>query len=342
MHSDTHPSPARVRLDRMPTEVMQDFILKYLPKEALGKLALTSRFFSTECKRELEFRRAKKLLTHVILGEEAAALKIIEENPLLLLIKSKAEDYSGRMIEGTAFQAALGAHDTRMVEKILPWFAGLKEGEARRQYDEVFPIGVKASMAENRLNAYDFTNLVNTIITGKNVEVELIKFRETMTRHKHIKNLPPFNMHNLVNSYEAYVTHFTALANWTNRNLFWVKVIGFVQRQIPANYAQAHCSGLQRINDDYRAFKRTLDLAYSGRTFFPIDSYWGLGFDFGCTYSSVRELVPRVGVKQLSLGLKNHVQQKRAILQRLEASFTQHMAVNPGSDTSSPIFQLAC
>src|SRR6185437_5790629 len=64
----------------------------------------------------------RKLLQHVIRGEEAEAKKMLEANPRLLLEKGMVTDYSGRRIEGTDFQLALGAEDVEMCEMIAPYF----------------------------------------------------------------------------------------------------------------------------------------------------------------------------------------------------------------------------
>lgn len=68
------------------------------------------------------------LLRHVIRGEQAEAEAMLKKNPALLLEKGKVTDYSGRTIQGTAFQLALGAEDAEMCEMIAPYFAEVKEG----------------------------------------------------------------------------------------------------------------------------------------------------------------------------------------------------------------------
>jgi hypothetical protein len=51
------------------------------------------------------------LLRHVVRAELSEAKAVLERNPALVLYKGQVTDYSGRTIEGTAYQIALGAED---------------------------------------------------------------------------------------------------------------------------------------------------------------------------------------------------------------------------------------
>lgn len=261
-----------------------DHIFSFLSPKDLGRLGAVSRRFYSECRDALTPKAAKQLLEHVVKGEEDKAFRMIDAMPWLLLVKATTQDYSGRIIEGTAFQAALGAHDSIMANKMLRYFDKmdyLQEGAVTRQFDEVFPEGVEAQFLKEQENAYDFKALIEAIRNGQKVEDALAEFREVMTAQKHIKNGSHFNIHHLINAYDAYVTHLDALGNQNNRKLFWQKVIGFIQRQIPANYAQAHCSGLKSASE-WGSFQRTLKIKFADDDFFPLAQDAGLGFRIGC------------------------------------------------------------
>jgi hypothetical protein len=50
----------------------------------------------------------------VVKGNQEAAEGMIKANKRLLLTTSQASNYSGRIIKGTAFQAAVGTEDDLM------------------------------------------------------------------------------------------------------------------------------------------------------------------------------------------------------------------------------------
>lgn len=88
--------------------------LSFFTTGALANLSVTSKTLDSMVFSELEQREAQKLVTHVVRGKQDEAEAMIKTNPWLLLIKSKAVDYSGRTIVGTAFQFAIGAGDKPM------------------------------------------------------------------------------------------------------------------------------------------------------------------------------------------------------------------------------------
>lgn len=190
---------------------------------------------------------AKRLVTHVVKGEEKKALEMIAANPRLLLIPSETPNGS---VNGTAFQAALGAEDTIMAEKILPYFneiKDLKEGEALRQFNAQFPDGLEETVKHNKETAYDFSDLINRIINHDHVDKALKQFKQDLKVQDTITTGTHFNMYHLVSANDAYVKNYERLCTQDNRNLFWQQIIGFIQSKMPANYAQAFCRGLQFV-----------------------------------------------------------------------------------------------
>ena len=146
----------------------------------------------------------------------------------------------------------------------------------REQFDAQFPAGFAVATTEELQPIYD--EIAQAIIDG-NAEAAIAHFREMITQLDTPPSGKHFNMQHLVAAYMAYIDNFDRLANWTNRDMFWVQVIGYVLRQMPANYAQAHCSGLKNVLDKHSAFKRTLAFVNGGK-FFPLAVDSGLGFDF--------------------------------------------------------------
>lgn len=80
-----------------------------------------------------------------------------------------------------------------------------------------------------------------------------------------------------LSAYQAYIDNFIALANWENRDKFWQKVIGYVQRQMTAYDAQIHCSGVKRVLDNENSLARQLELVTPARArAFAMVAYRGL------------------------------------------------------------------
>ncbi len=225
-------------------------------------------------------RESSKLLHYVVRGDEDRAKAMIEANPELLLYKSKAEDYSGRTIIGTPFQAAIGAGDALMWEMMIPYFNKLQSDRVitsaqevmKQQYEQQFSVDWKRTESKESLKAY-YEGLADMIAQGSDVcDQALRAFRANLTRQKEIRFGHHFDINHLTAAYQAYVDKYDDLRTWANQKRFWVEVIGFVQSQLPANHAQAHCSGLKNVADDFASLKRGLKL-YNGDSFYDL----GLG-----------------------------------------------------------------
>jgi hypothetical protein len=63
--------------------------------------------------------------------------------------------------------------------------------------------------------------------------------------------------------------------------LYWTQVVGFLERLLPAHYAQALCQGLTNVVMNSEPAKRSLKL-FNGYPYYPLDthSYQRLGHDF--------------------------------------------------------------
>ncbi|PWY55050.1 hypothetical protein DGG96_13955 [Legionella qingyii] len=253
----------------------------FFTEKDLSTLSLTSKTLNEVASAELTQRAAKQLLTYVLMGEQNKAEVMIKANPSLLLIQSKAVDYSGRTIIGTAFRAALGAGDKPMWEMILPYCENLKQGEALRQFNEQFPKGIEDEVSAEELQAY-YNAIALAIINDEDHGVSVIEgFRKEITCQKEITQGKHFNLQHLIAAYQAYIDNFDTLDNWDNRDLFWQKVIGYVQRQMTGYDAQIHCSGVESVLDNESSFSRTFELL-NEKKLFPLQIDSGLGFDFAC------------------------------------------------------------
>lgn len=262
----------------------EGFSPSFFTNDDLFKLSLTSKSLGSIASPELEKRLeplAQKLLSHVVLGQEAEARAMIEKNPKLLLIKSEAKDYQGRTIIATPFQAALGAGDKPMWEMMLSYLEALKPGEALRQFQEWFPQGFEGDEIPASSLKDDYNGRARAIIDDAGSgQAAIERFREDISHQKEIRQGKIFSLQHLIAAYAAYIANFDALGTWPKRDLFWSQVIGYVQRQMNTYDAQVHCSGVQSVLEDPAKFKRSLKF-YNGGELLPPAVNSGLGFEFG-------------------------------------------------------------
>ena len=239
-------------------------------------------------------------------GDEDLARRMIAPNPNYLLQRGNATDFSGRAYANlTPFQAALITGDIEMAEMIKPFFARLENGEAemQNQVAEIFPCGIEKHETEQKQKSEtEFVPMLNELITAiKNASNEdvqaalnnqcnnsglylvLNKFRAAFTDLSHGEKI--FNPHYLLAAFEAYVNKFDwNNPDWNKLDLFWRQVIGFVQRFLPATYAQAFAYDLFDIVENKHSCPRSFNYRYnSDFSFYPLsDSFTWLGFNFAC------------------------------------------------------------
>ncbi len=317
----------------------------FLNPSDLAALARTFRGNHHAYQPDLNLPASKKLLQHVVLGQQKAAEEMIAANPSLLLIESEAEDYSGRIIVGTAFQASLGAGDSLMWEMMKPYFLEIRELQEQaqkeqvdiselarlemlKQYNKQFPGDIEQETAIDLMPFYEALVIAITN-DADNGEVAITDFRTQLeSSGKKVNKGHHFNMQHLIAVMTAYVDNFERLDSWANRDTFWIEVIGFVQRQIPAHFAQAHCSGLKSVADNPSTLKRCLKFYKGGRRFFPVLQNRGLGFSFAVYSGNGRgrlhhlRRAPSFVDGALPM-LKNYVKQKQTQLLDLNLSLKE-------------------
>ena len=86
-------------------------------------------------------------------------------------------------------------------------------------------------------------------------------------------------MQHLIVAMTVYSDNFARLEHWHDRNTYWIKVIGYIQRHMPMHYTQAHCSGLIPVLSNPKFFQRSLNFR-GEESFLPFEDNKGLGFDF--------------------------------------------------------------
>ncbi|GGI87946.1 hypothetical protein [Legionella impletisoli] len=306
-------------LEQLPTELHHKVLAQYPEKDWYNLSQVSSTMFFA-CQYPLERKAAQTLLSHVIRGEEAEALKMIVANPRLLLIPSQATDYSGHSYIGiTPFQAALIWHDVMLWKKIEPYFDELPNGQAEKvsQFKALFPEGLP------KQEPYDFRSLIQVISRSSNADImaALQKKNNNTPICQALKNFRTnftdltlkeqfFNPLHLIEALNVYNTQFDHWS-WHQRDLFWRQAIGYIQRFTPASYAQAFCQGLYYIIEEKNPRRRSLTFQDDDATYFTPGDSVGLGFDFAASWlwGNVRSGGPGFLREALAGALLNYVEQ---------------------------------
>ena len=333
--SEEKQSSPTASIDSVPKAVV-NYKGSFLDTASLAAFAGTSKYyhriFREDKKSELRKRAVQQLLQYIVAPKPkdaphalAKAKAMIKANPDLLLaiscIKTYAADLAGNhvMVEGTAFQLALGAEDEEMAAMIAKYLDEYYPGEKQRQYQAQFPNEEKEEKAEAFKDTPDGKAL-NTIIAaignasdracelvlnheeniaGDDKEAQdllaaLNGFRNYLAPKKDpqtnktipIKTGKHFNMQLLVEAFKLYDQNYDTrtFGGWDSHknNLCWRKVIGFMQRLLPACTAQASSQGIYYIVEEKEKLRRSFDFRYGGGSYFPLDSdaNFRLGYNF--------------------------------------------------------------
>lgn len=129
-----------------------------------------------------------------------------------------------------------------------------------------------------------YSDLAQAIIDDEHDdEAALIAFRDAINNSgKKITTGHHFNLYHLIAAHTVFIQYYYQFEAEKERDTFWVKVIGYLQRQVPAHIAQTYCSNAWPVTDIYEfasPFRRTFEL-YDEGTFFPLKRYHGLGIDY--------------------------------------------------------------
>lgn len=233
----------------------------------------------------------KILLLAVVYGNEDLAKEIIISRPELLQDKSAtATDPSGKEIENlTPLQAALCAGDddmVRMMKEVVPELdilSQFSEISAHRTIDEVKAEQkdkaqkFKTQVSENVFNLARIFAEINAA-TDAEVQAELdapgqhkdsqlnAALRNFRQQFDAISNQKIFSPYDLLAAFELYKEQFDNFggnpdSQWqqNRRRLFWVQVIGYIQRHLPACYLQAFSQSLYYIIEHNKKLERNFE-----------------------------------------------------------------------------------
>jgi hypothetical protein len=262
-------------------------LLRYIVHESneqarmRGRLSRTchtiNHFFRNDQKNEA----AKKLMGLVLKGLPNKVMKMIEADAELLDVKARGVDLSGRTVEGTAYQVALGLDYYLIYQKMEPLFQKLLNGEMKRkvQFHEQFP--------EEMVFQYSFSELAGLVTAdafagdqpSKKIKKEVKKFQASFAINPNevVHKGYYFDLQILIDAAEAYKNHYDQMDVF-QRKYFTIQVLGFLQWHFSVSAAQAFCQGLKKINNNKKP-TQALKLV-SGSSFFNRDDVRrrGLGF----------------------------------------------------------------
>jgi hypothetical protein len=269
-----------------------------LPRQEKKEKGALLKFFKPGANEMLD-----QLLLHIVRGEQKEAEELIRVNPKLLLQSGRVTDYSGRRIEGTALQLALGAEDVEMSKMITFYLDIYNPSEKFIQYQKQFPPDenkekntqeMKALEAVTRaiLDAKegdittdhaDLTKKIHlTIREPSQTATALDQFKEMLKPKGFISQGKHFNAALLLKALELYGRHYNDFGGDKTSPkaiLFWRQVIGYIQRFLPACYLQEY---LRFYDKGQEKITRSLETPYT-RPLFPLQSDSGLGYDFTAT-----------------------------------------------------------
>jgi len=258
----------------------------WLGTQDISNLALSSKSMHRIFQPVLNERTINRLLLHIVRGEKAQALELLNKKPELLLMRGTVVDYSGRTIENvTPLQCAYGAGDVDMVKMLIQKFERISDGssQALAQLNEY--------LFENKHTEkpYNYFARLADVISNDKFEngKESAKLNATLKQFR-ADNQPAlitggmhFNLNTLFNAVCVLMDYY---GRWNDeqRAEYWIKIFGFVERQLPACDAQAFCTGLSNIVYDGKPLERSL-------SFIGVDKYYplankaesGFGYDFG-------------------------------------------------------------
>lgn len=283
------------------------------------------------------------LLQQLVYGEESNVREMLEaakdnvaQLSALLEDTGTVEDYSGRTITGmTLLQSAAAAGDVEMCEMLKEY---MTQEAFTCQLTELFPEGIEAHDAKLQQQVFNVDAVISAINRATPAELNaalnkkgaqltqtdaarsksenqltlveaLNRFREQFSNLS--RNEKIFNPYHLLRAYEAYNQFFDKYClngsdtDYKKCKLCWRQMVGYIQRFVPACYAQAFIQELRhlvKVAGYYqgsawrlKALERNLKFKYAPGAYFSADApsspsvCLGLGFDFAVSGSGEPE-----------------------------------------------------
>lgn len=274
------------------------------------------------------------LLDYAVKGSEESVLAILEnasipDLEMLLSHKGVVTDYSGRVIEGTVFQIALGAEDVEMCDMIVLFFDKIPNGRALklRQFNEqIGSMNVSSPTVSRDIEALQkVASAISLSQTDAECVAALDEFRDYLKPKSIIISGRHFDVSILVEALKIYHLNYVDFGDWDSRKnrLFWTNVVGYIQRYLPACYAQAFCQGLVDVVVSKSFLQRGFNFRHAEGFLFPLDSTpkFRLGYDYAGGQWGLWD-AKASGERAIATAdsLKSYIEQKRQRIHNLGES----------------------
>jgi len=224
----------------------------------------------------------QRLWKNIACGEQKEALQIIKNIPSLLLEKYSVEDFSKRQIQlVTPLQLAWYAEDVEIVKEIIPYLKQLKPSN-----EILLEIDGRMGELESKEPSYNyFIPFTKAISENNDPEAASEKLKEDFFAENPIMNHrgKHFDVRHLANAHKIYHKNYRRW-NKRQRSLFWRRGIGFMQKQLPANYANNFNLGFYGASKIKKPLRRSLMLNHNTHFY---DA--AMGVDHAAYYGSAGE-----------------------------------------------------
>ncbi len=184
------------------------------------------------------------------------AADLLKKSPEFLLERGDVTDWAGRTFKNiTAFEYAVWAKDFKMIEMMLKCIPATPDDDVIRealfeQFKQV-KAPVSAGGGLTYTHTYERPNLDAAGIPDGTTT--------TVTEEPHTEN--HFDLTPLCAAYQDYETNFNA-RTWPQRDAYWAKLIGKLQRFLPVHVLQRYCDPDMPFYPPPQfnnAFKRSMD-----------------------------------------------------------------------------------
>ncbi|AIT64318.1 hypothetical protein [Coxiella burnetii] len=300
----------------LPDSVLNHSVGAFCDDNSLAFLAHTSQHHYTLFRKnktgQLRKRAVNQLLLHVVNGEQEEAEAMTANNHDLLLEIDQVPAYAqDTIVKGTAFRVALAGEDDQMAAMIAAYLDEYYPGEKLEQYQAQFPAGeekvenlrqeedlialqkIVTAISQASNNACEQMSNNEDNIAEDDEEMQRLaavfyEFRELLKPKNTIETGKQFNIQLLIEAFKLYDKNYEVFGGWNSHknNLVWCKIIGYIQRFLPASYAQALSQGVNFIIEEGEILQRSFNFRFGIGKFFPLDldPQIRLGYDYAVAW----------------------------------------------------------
>lgn len=182
-------------------------------------------------------------------------------------------------------------YDTSALENSISYLAKKSASEQADQFRSMIPLIIKAHSDEqfekafNVFKDYLLMHQLAPITFNFNLLKALYQFRNYLEPKEPHRQGKHFNYRLLIDAAKLYTQNYVEFGNnWNSpKNIFcWQKIIGYIERFVPACDAQQIAQGFKCVLNEEGEYIRTLQFRNSGGgNYFPLgsDANWSLGYN---------------------------------------------------------------